>query len=450
MRLYAAATLLALSLSSATAWQCKHGKPQHPWSSVGLSSSAETSSPPWTENASLKSSFLKTVGDREGFVPARETVNLDLPPIERWVALGQKYSSQKDLIIQYFEDLLPAPVVAIIAKVAAQLIDYPGFGQYGDEMRGYAQGLGLDLGFVVAANLVYELESIGVTCDNWNNTGPTGQCDGETPDYFDDEEQGVGWFESNHYKRNAKDVVQTGTCTSVVANNPKGGILHGRNLDWNLPEELRSLVLTVDFMKNNELLYTGTTVVSFVGLLNAMKPEAFTYSQNARCQGGMLLFNLLEALRFGADTPEQRARSVFESASTYEESVAGFSAGHLITDAYFIVGGKEAGEGAVVSRARNRAVDVWSIPVSTEPTDSMWYRLQTNYDHSDEPPAADDRETPGFANMDAVGKENLNEDNLLKDVMTVWPTYNPHTDLTCIMAAHGSVYDCLVWKDEQQ
>ena len=49
--------------------------------------------------------------------------------------------------------------------------------------------------------------------------------------------------------------------------------------------------------------------------------------------------------------------------------------------------------------------------------------------------------------MEAVGKDNINTANLFSDVMTVWPTYNPHTDLTCIMAAKYGAYNCSIWMD---
>ncbi len=34
-------------------------------------------------------------------------------------------------------------------------------------------------------------------------------------------------------------------CTSIVAQNVNGEVYHGRNLDWNLPNELRNLTVQV-------------------------------------------------------------------------------------------------------------------------------------------------------------------------------------------------------------
>eukprot|EP00618_Florenciella_parvula_P017955 CAMPEP_0119509216 /NCGR_PEP_ID=MMETSP1344-20130328/28571_1 /TAXON_ID=236787 /ORGANISM="Florenciella parvula, Strain CCMP2471" /LENGTH=430 /DNA_ID=CAMNT_0007546029 /DNA_START=81 /DNA_END=1373 /DNA_ORIENTATION=- len=421
------ALLLALPLIGAQQLhQCSHGK------------SVKTSSPSWINNQELKD-----VNDgRIPVTPARHTVDLDLPPAERWLEIGQHYANQSDLIIEYFESMLPHAAVVAIDKIAAHLVGYEGFGDFGDEMKGYAEGLGLDLGYVVAANLVYQLESIGVNCSNWNNTGPTGQCG-------DDSVDEIVWLESEHYTKTFNDVVQTGYCTSVVTEEAGGGILHGRNLDWNLEQELRSMIITVDFTRGGELLYSGTTIVSFVGILNAMAPgpNGFSFSMDARCQGGKIWSNLLEALAAGAMTPCQHSRTVMEAATDFASAVSLFESGNLVDDGYFIVGGAADGEGAIVSRARNRNVDTWMIDESD--AQSGWYRLETNYDHWQDVPSADDRRTPGYANMEAVGKDSINTANLFSDVMTVWPTYNPHTDITCIMSAKYGDYDCSIWMDPE-
>ena len=64
-------------------------------------------------------------------------------------------------------------------------------------------------------------------------------------------------------------------------------------------------------------------------------------------------------------------------------------------------------------------------------------------------PSADDRRTPGYANMEAVGKDSIDTANLFSDVMTVWPTYNPHTEITCNMSAKYGDYDCSIWMDPE-
>ena len=168
---------------------------------------------------------------------------------------------------------------------------------------------------------------------------------------------------------------------------------------------------------------------------------------NARCQGGNLLLNLLEGIKCGAATPEQHARTVMETAVSFKDAVSKFESGKLINDVYYIVSGDEEGEGTVVTRSRNHNADTWSID-NAEEGGQGWYRLQTNYDHMYPDSDADNRRDPGEANMDKLGVDGITEENIEEGVLTVWPTFNPHTDLTCVMVAKEGTYDCKVWMDE--
>ena len=397
----------------------------------------------WTVDESLRESF---VGEERGFQPPVVKVDLDLPASERWKEVGKLYANRSDLVEEYFQTLLPKWALDIIVPLAKDVVNYKGFGDFADEMRGYSEALGLDLGYVVAANLVYQLEHIGVNCSNWNATGPTNACKKKSKD--------IVWLESEwNAKRSLVDPIHSGMCTSVVANNEQGEIIHGRNLDWNLPETVKQLLITVEFHRNSTLLYKGTTIVSFVGLLNAMRPYdsntktgGFTFSMDARCQGGLLFYNLLEALIEGSMTPCQHSRLVMENSNSFEEAVKGFETGNLINDGYFIVGGMKSSEGAVVSRDRNRNADTWRIDENKE--HGSWYVLETNYDHWEVAPSADDRRTPGNQHMTQLGIQGITPQHLYDDVMTVWPTFNPHTDVTCIMSAAQELFNCTAWLSE--
>ena len=160
-------------------------------------------------------------------------------------------------------------------------------------------------------------------------------------------------------------------------------------------------------------------------------------------------------------TPCQHSRYVMETATDYASAISLFETGNLIDDGFFIVGGATSGEGAVVTRARNHNVDTWSIDLTD--TEHGWYRLETNYDHDQPVPAADDRRTPGeererasreatsstdtfsrkvtpansgaisysvypppfrlaplvagYENMEALGVDGITDDALLEDVM---------------------------------
>ena len=342
----------------------------------------------WTVDESLRESF---VGEERGFQPPVVKVDLDLPASERWKEVGKVVRKQIGSRGRVFSNATSQVGIGYYCSSGERCCELQRFRRFRGRNERLLEALGLDLGYVVAANLVYQLEHIGVNCSNWNATGPTNACKKKSKD--------IVWLESEWNAKRSLVDRYIRMCTSVVANNEQGEIIHGRNLDWNLPEEVKQLLITVEFHRNSALLYKGTDDRVVRGLLNAMRPYdsntktgGFTFSMDARCQGGLLFYNLLEALIEGSMTPCQHSRLVMENSNSFEEAVKGFETGNLINDGYFIVGGMKSSEGAVVSRDRNRNADTWRIDQNTE--HGSWYVLETNYDHWEVAPSADDRRTP--------------------------------------------------------
>eukprot|EP01047_Picozoa_sp_COSAG01_P052516 COSAG01_NODE_5529_length_4204_cov_4.968088_5_plen_258_part_00 len=234
--------------------------------------------------------------------PERFVLNLDLPAERRWDEICRIYRPRTHIIHDYLKGSLGklAGAMGIIEAVAARLDDYKGFGaEYSAEMRGISRACGLNLGDVVAGNLVYQLEGVGINCSNWNSTGPTGECKNNSA--------GVVWMEGGGDGG-------PGACTSMIAEDAHGQVYHGRNLDWNLPPQMRQFILDIEFQRGGETQFLGTMLLGGAGLMAGLKQGGFTFSNNARCQGGKLLENLATMLLTGAQTPSHHARRVFEQA----------------------------------------------------------------------------------------------------------------------------------------
>jgi N-acylethanolamine-hydrolysing acid amidase len=385
----------------------------------------------WTEDAALREATLDQLSNRT--TPKRYTLNMDLPPERRWDEICAIYRPQAHIIHDYLKDSLGSlsGAMGIIEDVAAHLDDYKGFGDYAAEMRGISRSCGLALGDVVAGNLVYQLEGIGINCSNWNNTGPTGQCGNN--------QSGVVYMESG-----SSDDGGPGACTSMVAEDERGHVFHGRNLDWNLPPQMRQFIMDIEFQKGGETQFIGTTLLGGTGLMAAMKPGAFTFSNDARCEGGKLLENIATMVLTGAETPSHHARRVFDRAATFEEAVKLFSTGDLIDEVYYIVGGAAPREGAIITRDRLNTADIWRLGGAGP---NSWFRLQTNYDHWEQPPSSDDRRTPGDAHMVALGQRGVGAAGLL-GVLTAWPNFNHHTDYSGVMSAKTGLYNTTIWMGE--
>lgn len=409
----------------------------------------------WIDDQSLKNN----ADDRTWTAVPKFVVDLDAPAADRWTHIGSLYKDKAPALIAYLETMVPAWALPILETIGNDI--EPFFTDYGEEMKGLASAMGLKLGDVVILNLVYQLEHIGLNCSNWNNTGPTIPND---PGCMAVDPTQTWCYCHNNSDLLTEDQVLwskqrtpedgPGLCTSVVAEDTTGSIWHGRNLDWNLPKVLLEMAIDVSFQRNNQTVFMGTTLVGFVGLLNGIRTTpgggcpGFSVSIDARDKGGKLLENLLEALLHKkAMTPSQHLRKAFESAPpTFDAAVKALAPGPLVNEVYYIMAGCQAGEGVVVSRDRDdngltKVADLWRLN-SSDPTG--WFRLQTNYDHWNPVPQADDRRTPGNAAMQSMGQSKLGEDPL-RAVMQTWPVFNHHTDYTGIWNPAQGLYSSGVW-----
>lgn len=429
--------------------------------SLGATVSTARSITPWTEDAQLKAQTLSQVPVT---VPVY-SVDLDTPPEKRWVDIATIYKEKgaAQVIYDYLADNIPSYLLPILEPVAADLIGY--FGEErAAEIQSVADVLGapLEVGHLVALNLVMQLEHIGVNCTNWNVTGPTVKDDPgcvvldrtQAWCYCHDHPLETVFPPPSRYavpsgKIMYQDDNRPGMCTSMVATRDDDVVYHGRNLDWNVPPEVRTVVFDVDFKRGDTTLARATTAIGYMGVLNGMKPGKYSASIDARRRGGKLIVNFLEALVHHALTPSQHLRAVLtnENVTDYHDAIDALSSTDLIDDCYFIVGGVKPGEGTVIARDRNDVHDVWSM----EDNDSWWV-LQTNYDRENPTPVADNRRDPGNANTESMGQAGIqvNGTGLFDHVMSVWPTFNQHTDYTAIMSAGENVYSSYVWMEDDE
>eukprot|EP00971_Amphidinium_carterae_P151987 3012356-Amphidinium_carterae.1 len=216
-------------------------------------------------------------------------------------------------------------------------------------------------------------------------------------------------------------------------------MLHGRNLDWDLPLKLREMLIDVEYRRGDKTVFVGSGIIGYVGVLTAMKPGGYSWSLNARDHGGNTLANLLSALSYHGTPSAMKARAAFETVPDFAGAVKELSTGTTINGAYFTMAGTKAGEGIVITRGRYGAEDLWNM---TEP--GVW--LQTNYDHWKPVPDYDDRRTPGYKMMNALQQAGVNLSSL-ETVIHSWPLFNTHTDFQAIIVPKTGAYHTRWWDD---
>uniref|UniRef100_A0A671Y9I3 Acid ceramidase n=1 Tax=Sparus aurata TaxID=8175 RepID=A0A671Y9I3_SPAAU len=315
------------------------------------------------------------------------TVDLDLPPSKRWSALITDKKTELVNMIQAIRDLanafVPSGKLIDLVDITLPLMVDTLPSPFGEEIKGIAAVSGVPLGEVVLFNIFYEVFTV---------------------------------------------------CTSIVAEDDKGNLFHGRNLDfglfmgwdvknksWIISEKLKPLVVNLDFKKNNQTVFKSTNFAGYVGMLTGIKPHVFTLTMNERfsLDGGYI--GILEWILGKRDGMWMSflTRSVLENANSYEEAKIRLAQTKLLAPAYFILGGNQTGQGCIITRSRLLSLDILEIDLKLD----RWYVLETNYDHWKEPLFLDDRRTPAKKCMNQTSQKNISLKTMY-DVLSTKPVLN--------------------------
>lgn len=326
------------------------------------------------------------------------TVNLDLSPELRWKEVAtDRAAGIRNLLEKFkefardwgaFADKIIAAVDNDLPKFADTL-PYP----FAGEIKGIAQYSGLNLGEVVLFNIFYEFFTV---------------------------------------------------CTSIVAEDPSGNFVHARNLDfglfigwdvknrtWEITEALRPLVVNIEYQRGGKTLFKAVHFAGYIGILTGLKPNLFSFSMDERFNkdGGFIgIIKWLEGDR-NESWMGFLARQVMENATSYKEAQDKLANTVMLAPAYFILGGNQSGQASVITRSREKALDVWEMSTIKEHT---WYILETNYDHWEKPLFLDDRRTPANKCMMNLTQQAVSFAGIF-DVLSTIPVLNKLTAYTALM-----------------
>jgi len=356
----------------------------------------------------------------------KAVVDLDLPAAERWSALATQYKTQVENMLNEFVDHLTdmgpgtkwQDFMAYMEENQDMLLDRMPNG-YGDEIRGVQEATGLQMSYLLAFNLGYEI---------------------------------------------------MGACTSVVAQDTTGHMIHARNLDFGLflganastgPNEnfqwtntdlLRQITVLTDFTRNGQVLYSAVSYIGYVGLLTGVRKGGVSVSVDTRFDDNYDKF-LSAWLHDPSDSAlllAQALRSQIEDdaiGTDFNTYTAAIGSTPLVGPAYAILGGPNPGQGVVLTITANSTtpVDSWAITDSdgmpaAAAVEDKFYVLQTNYDHWEEPPKIDDRETAAYDCMDnVITKDGVSPESIY-DMLAAMPNRNRLTTYTAVMdCQEGSI-----------
>ncbi|XP_065911752.1 N-acylethanolamine-hydrolyzing acid amidase-like [Dysidea avara] len=348
--------------------------------------------------------LLLWVGVAYAFSPnyPMETFKLDLdaPPSERWNHILDRYNASVPYLLKYFKDEFAELEKRLVNQVLGDLHNIIGE-ELGEEIKGIAKYWNVDVGTILGINLMYEFRKL----------------------------MGDHHFNITPNSTDSKSVHPPGIfgCVSMVAQDLEGRVLHGRILDWNLPNELRNASFIVEYVSNGSVIFTGiNSIAGTIGMPTGISKKGFSLSINERSLGGDLIEDSIDALLLGGAEVVLFARQVLTHARSYDEALDMLNKHYLAAPVYYILAGSKPNEGAVITRDRSILVNLWQLNVSASVPDS-WYLLETNYDHWKSPVPYDNRRMYGVKYLKQLGQNVGASMAGLLDVLFTWPLRNQFT-----------------------
>jgi len=321
-------------------------------------------------------------------------VNLDLPPIERWTKICNNpvYQQTAQFLVNTVDQLLAGLGGGEFLNEIGQMVNQYYFPvEYAQEIQSCAASLGVPVGWATLFNIGYEVSD---------------------------------------------------ACTSIVAQTTDGTIIHARNLDFwagmGFTDSLKDMTFIADFQRGGKTLFKATTFAGFVGTLSGMKPGGFSVTIDTRFyRQGLweMFYEIIAAIEEkNATMVSFLSRDVLTQRNDYNAALNDLSNATLIADVYYILAGTKPGQGAVITRNRMNATDVWQIK-----SPSQWYVLETNYDHWEQPPWFDDRVAPAENALKAIGQSRITWPGLLS-VLSTKPVFNIQTTYSIIAIPKNNTY----------
>lgn len=224
-------------------------------------------------------------------------------------------------------------------------------------------------------------------------------------------------------------------CTSIVARTADGKIIHGRNMDFGFPDAMRNASYLASFYKNGEYLFDAVMFAGYVGVASGQRLNEYSLTINARGveKGVEEYFNIMGKIYSGLPEIGVMIRYAMTDNKDFESVQAAVAASRTVVPMYIIMAGTKENQGIVLSKDEYGVADLKQLDADN------WYLVQTNDDHFSG--ICQQRCVDGKEHMEAIGKDKINLDNLLTDVILQSHTFNEYTIYTTMASPSEGIFN---------
>jgi hypothetical protein len=227
------------------------------------------------------------------------------------------------------------------------------------------------------------------------------------------------------------------SCTSIIIND-NDGTIHYRTMDWDM-KELVDLTIIIDFMRNNEIVFTATSWAGYVGVLTAAKQNVCSIAVNYRRMNDGILENFRHSIN-GSWPIGFLIRHILEKETKFNKISEIMEKAPLISPCYISLAGVSKGSGLIISRTRNNSDKCEKLTV--EDNDFL---VQTNIDNDRINDASVENIMYSIERLQKVISlmKNYNNNNLM-NMFNVWPIINDTTIYVSVMEAATGINKSMI------
>jgi hypothetical protein len=130
-------------------------------------------------------------------------------------------------------------------------------------------------------------------------------------------------------------------CTSVVARQADGTIIHGRNMDFAFADAMRNATYIANFYRDGEFLYEAVMFGGYTGVASATRPGVYTFTLNARDvnKGVEEYFRIMAKIYQGLPEIGLATRDSVEACDNYDCMQETWSSFKTVVPMYLIMAG---------------------------------------------------------------------------------------------------------------
>lgn len=219
------------------------------------------------------------------------TINLDLPPRQRWHFAAQYAQEINEIIACYWIDI--EDYVELLEEYLEEYKAHFIAPAFLEEIEGLAEHCAYSAQQILIANLYYDIVKFAFAC-------------------------------------------------TAFAVEVEGSVWHGRNLDWWTENEvLKKYTKLFQFTRGGQVVFESVSWMGFVGVLSGMQPQAFSVTLNAIVSEETP--NIGKPVAF-------LLREVLEEKHSFEEAQQLLEKTSLISDCLLLLAGTKASELCVIER----------------------------------------------------------------------------------------------------